>query len=104
MIKFLITFGVTIAAAVSGYFTAYAGLKVELAGKAEERYVNAMDIRLARLEATINERFATKDDLSQFKQEMLSKLTAIETLLANQSGMEKSLSENNSHKIRKENY
>jgi hypothetical protein len=88
LIRFLITFGVTIMAAVSGYFTAYAGLRVELAGKAEERYVAEMDIRLSRLEATINERFATKDDLSEFKSTVVSKLTAIEVLLAgNDSGL-----------------
>jgi len=82
MIKFLITFAVTVAAAVSGYFTAYAGLRVELAGKAEERYVTEMDIRLARLEATINERFATRDDLSEFKREVITRLAGIEILLS----------------------
>lgn len=82
MIRFLITFGVTVAAAVSGYFTAYVGLRVELAGKAEGRYVVEMNIRLSRLEATINERFATRQDLSEFKREVVTKLTAIEILLS----------------------
>jgi len=82
MIKFLITFGVTVAAAFSGYFTAYVGLRVELAGKAEERYVAEMDVRLARLETTINERFATREDLSEFKREVVTKLAAIEILLS----------------------
>ncbi len=82
MARFLITFCVTVVAAISGYFTAYVGLRVELAGKAEERYVAAMDIRLSRLEATINERFATREDLSEFKREVVTKLTAIEILLS----------------------
>lgn len=82
MIRFLITFGVTVAAAVSGYFTAYVGLRVELAGKAEGRYVAEMNVRLSRLEATINERFATRQDLSEFKREVVTKLTAIEILLS----------------------
>ena len=81
-IRFIITFGLTIAAAISGYFAAYTGLRVELAGKAEDRYVAEMDIRLSRLEATINERFATKEDLSEFKGEVISKLVAIETSLS----------------------
>jgi hypothetical protein len=81
-IRFIITFAVTIAAAISGYFAAYTGLRVELAGKAEDRYVAEMDIRLSRLEATINERFATKEDLSEFKGEVISKLVAIETSLS----------------------
>ncbi len=83
LIRFLITFAITIAAVISGYFAAYTGLRVELAGKAEERYVAEMDIRLSRLEATINERFATKEDLSEFKREVISKLIAIETFLSN---------------------
>ncbi len=82
-IRFIITFAVTIVAAISGYFAAYTGLRVELAGKAEDRYVAEMDIRLSRLEATINERFATKEDLSEFKREVISKLVAIETSLSN---------------------
>ncbi len=82
MIRYLPALVVTISAALSGYFAAYTGLRVELAGKAEERYVSEMDIRVARLETTINERFATKDDLSEFKREVLTKLTAIETVLA----------------------
>ncbi len=85
LIRFLITFAVTIAAAVSGYFAAYTGLRVELAGKAEERYVSAMDIRLSRLEAIINERFATKEDLSEFKREVISKLITIEAFLSSQN-------------------
>ena len=83
LIRFLITFAITIAAAISGYFAAYTGLRVELAGKAEERYVAEMDIRLSSLEATINERFATKEDLSEFKREVISKLIAIEAFLSN---------------------
>lgn len=78
----LIALAVTIAAALSGYFAAYTGLRVELAGKAEERYVAEVDIRLSRLEAVINERFATRDDLFNLKKEMLAKLTAIETTLS----------------------
>ena len=81
-VRNLIALAVTIAAALSGYFAAYTGLRVELAGKAEERYVAEVDIRLSRLEAVINERFATRDDLFSLKKEMLAKLTAIETTLS----------------------
>jgi hypothetical protein len=72
------------AVSLSGNYAAYTGLRVELAAKAEARYVDQLDVRLARLEATINERFATKDDLSGFKNEMVAKLSAIETILATQ--------------------
>jgi hypothetical protein len=86
-LRYLVSFGVTLAAALSGYYAAYTGLRVELATKAETRYVDELDIRLAKLEASINERFATKDDLSAFKSEVIAKLTAIETVLAGPSSM-----------------
>lgn len=86
LIKYLISFAVTVAAALSGYYAAYTGLRVELANKAEEHYVAQLDIRLSRLEATINERFATKDDLANFKNEVICKLTTIETALNNYEG------------------
>jgi len=81
----LITIVITIAAALSGYFAAYTGLRVELAGKAESHYVEELDIRLSKLEAIINERFATKTELFEFKREVISKLSAIETILSHQN-------------------
>lgn len=87
LIKYLISFAVTVAAAVSGYYAAYTGLRVELATKAEERYVAELDIRLARLEATISERFATRDELATFKNEAIAKLSAIETVLSRQASV-----------------
>ena len=86
LVKYLVNFSIAIAAVLSGYYAAYTGLRVELANKAEERYVAELDIRLSRLEATINERFATKDDLSNFKNEVIVKLTAIETVLNKNEG------------------
>lgn len=82
LIKYLLTLAISLAAALSGYFAIYTGLRVELAGKAEERYVTEMNVRLARLESVINERFATREDLSTFKNEVIGKLTAIETVLS----------------------
>jgi len=82
IVRNIIAVAITISAALSGYFAAYTGLRVELAGKAEDRYVSEVDIRLSRLEAVINERFATKEDLFNFKKEMLAKLTSIETVLS----------------------
>ena len=84
--KYLISFAMAVAAALSGYYAAYTGLRVGLATKAEEHYVAELDIRLARLEATIDERFASKDDLSDFKSEVVGKLSAIETMLAEMKG------------------
>ena len=86
LLKYLISFAMAVAAALSGYYAAYTGLRVGLATKAEEHYVAELDIRLARLEATIDERFASKDDLGEFKSEVVGKLSAIETMLAEMKG------------------
>ena len=83
LIKYLVSVAITVGAVLSGYYAAYTGLRVDLANKAEERYVAELDIRLARLEATINERFATRDDLSRFKADVIAKLIAIETIILN---------------------
>lgn len=83
LIKYLVSVAITVGAVLSGYYAAYTGLRVDLANKAEERYVAELDIRLARLEATINERFATRDDLSRFKADVIAKLIAIEAIILN---------------------
>jgi hypothetical protein len=82
LVKYLVSFAMAVAAALSGYYAAYTGLRVGLATKAEERYVAELDIRLARLEAVIDERFATKKDLAEFKNEVVAKLSAIEAKMA----------------------
>jgi len=82
LVKYIISVALAVAGLLSGYYAAYSGLKVELATKAEERYVSGLDIRLARMEAMISERFATREDLAAFRSEIISRLTAIETKLA----------------------
>jgi hypothetical protein len=81
LLKYFISIAITVGAAISGYYAAYTGLRVDLANKAEERYVAELDIRLARLETTISERFATRDDLSSFKADVITKLSAIEGVI-----------------------
>jgi hypothetical protein len=81
LVRYLIGLAIAMVGLLSGYYAAYTGLKVELATKAEGRYVDEVDIRVARLEAMINERFATKDDLADFKNEIVSRLTALETTI-----------------------
>jgi len=79
IVKYLVGVAIAVAGILSGYYVAYTGVRVDLATKAESRYVGDVDIRLARLEAMINERFATRDDLAGFRSEIISRLTAIET-------------------------
>lgn len=83
LLKYLIGVAFAVSGLVSGYYAAYTGLKVELATKAESQSVGEIDLRLARMEAMLGERFATKDDLAAFKSEIVARLTAIETELAN---------------------
>ena len=82
LIRYLVGVAIALAGLFSGYYAAYTGLKVELATKAESRNVGELDIRLARMEAMINERFATKDDLAGFKNEIVARLTTIETKIS----------------------
>jgi hypothetical protein len=82
LVRYVVTVALALAGLLSGYYAAYTGLKVELATKAEGHSVDEIDIRLARMEATINERFATREDLAGFKNEIVSRLTAIETKIA----------------------
>ena len=83
LVKYVISVALALAGLLSGYYAAYTGLRVELATKAEGRYVDDIDIRLARMEGMINERFATREALAGFQNEIVSRLTAIETKLAN---------------------
>jgi hypothetical protein len=82
LVKYVVSVALALAGLLSGYYAAYTGLRVELAAKAEGRYVDEIDIRLARMEAMINERFATREDLATFKNEIVARLAAIEVRLA----------------------
>ncbi len=82
LVSYVVTVALALAGLLSGYYAAYTGLKVELAAKAESASVDQIDIRLARIEATINERFATREDLAGFKNEIIARLTVIETKIA----------------------
>lgn len=81
LIRYLVGVAFAVGGLVSGYYAAYTGLKVELATKAESHSVGEIDLRLARMEAMLGERFATKDDLAAFKNEIVARLTVIETKL-----------------------
>ena len=83
---YALTIVLVILAALSTYYTTIGGLKIELAGKAEETLVANLDKRLFSLETRLAENFATKRDFYQLKEDLLLRLTRIEARLDNQPG------------------
>jgi hypothetical protein len=83
---YALTIVLVILAALSAYYTTIENLKVELSGKAEETLVANLDKRLSNLETRLAENFATKRDFYQLKEDLLLRLTRIETRLDNRSG------------------
>lgn len=82
---YALTIVLVILAALSTYYTTIESLKVELSGKAEENLVASLDKRISNLEIRLAENFATKKDFYQLKEDLLLRLTRIETRLDNQS-------------------
>jgi predicted Holliday junction resolvase-like endonuclease len=87
---YALTIVLVILAALSAYYTTIESLKVELSGKAEENLVANLDKRLSNLETRLAENFATKRDFYQLKEDLLLRLTRIETRLDNRSGYRQS--------------
>jgi hypothetical protein len=87
---YALTIVLVIMAALSTYYTTIESLKVELSGKAEETLVANLDKRLSNLETRLAENFATKRDFYQLKEDLLLRLTRIETRLDNRSGFRQS--------------
>jgi len=82
---YALTIVLVILAALSTYYTTIESLKGELSGKAEENLVASLDKRISNLEIRLAENFATKKDFYQLKEDLLLRLTRIETRLDNKS-------------------
>ena len=85
LLKFLFSFGMTAFGILAAYYTTVAGLKLELAGKADGAAVAAMDKNITAIEVQLAERFMTKDDFYRLKDEMLERLGKIEAKLERNS-------------------
>lgn len=77
----LVTLLIALLAAVSTYYTTSAGLKIEMAGKAEEKFVTTLDKRISNLEIRLADSFATKDDIYKLKEDLITRLSRIEAQL-----------------------
>jgi len=79
--QFIITVIVIIVTALSTYYTTIESLKLEVAGKAEDKFVATLDKRISNLEIRLAENFATREDFYQLKEELLIRLSSIEAYI-----------------------
>jgi uncharacterized protein YdaU (DUF1376 family) len=82
LVKFLFSFAMTACGILAAYYTTVAGIKLELAQKADARAVAEMDKRVAAIDVQLTERFMTKEDFYRLKDEMLERLTKIEAKIS----------------------
>jgi hypothetical protein len=76
-----VTILIALLAAVSTYYTTIAGLRLEVAGKAEESLVTSLDKRISNLEIRLAGNFATKEDFFKLKEDLVTRLSRIEARL-----------------------
>jgi hypothetical protein len=78
LFQFLITFFVTVFGVLTAYYTTIAGIKLDLAHKAEVQIVNELDKRLSNLELLLKENFMTKREFFELKDQINQRLLKIE--------------------------
>jgi hypothetical protein len=83
LLQFLITFFVTVFGVLTAYYTTIAGIKLDLAHKAEVQIVNELDKRLSNLELLLKENFMTKKEFFELKDQINQRLLKIEMRLEN---------------------
>jgi len=76
-----VTILIALLAALSTYYTTIAGLRLEVAGKAEESMVASLDKRISNLEIRLADNFATKEDFFKLKEDLIIRLSRIEARL-----------------------
>ncbi len=85
ILKFLFSFGMTAFGILAAYYTTVAGLKLELASKADAAAVAEMEKKMTAVEIQLSERFMTKEDFYRMKEEISGRLAKIETKLERNS-------------------
>ena len=83
LLQFLITFFVTVFGVLTAYYTTIAGIKLDLAHKAEVQIVNELDKKLSNLELLLKENFMTKKEFFELKDQINQRLLKIEMRLEN---------------------
>jgi len=77
-----VTILIALLAALSTYYTTIAGLRLEVADKAEESLVTSLDKRISNLEISLAGNFATKEDFFKLKEDLVTRLSRIEARLS----------------------
>ncbi len=81
LLRFLLAVIVTTAGIITAYHATIYGLKEQVATKANQENVTAIDSRLIRIEAILTDRVATKAELMAVHDELNHKLISIEARL-----------------------
>lgn len=81
LLRFLLAVVVTTAGVITAYHATIYGLKEQVATKASQENVTAIDSRLIRIEAILTDRVATKSELMSVRDELNQKLISIEAKL-----------------------
>lgn len=81
LLRLLLTIVVAAAGLITAYHATIYGLKEQLATKADQHLVGAIDSRLVHIEAILNERVATKTELRETRDHLNQKLLGIEAKL-----------------------
>jgi hypothetical protein len=79
--QFLIGFLATVLGVLTAYYTTIAGIKIDLAGKAENEVVLKIDKKLSQIEIILQENFLTKEEFFLFKENLEKRLCRMEFLL-----------------------
>jgi predicted Holliday junction resolvase-like endonuclease len=77
-LNFLLTFLMATCGVLAAYYTTIAGIKLDLAKKAESNVVVDLDKKLSNIEVMLNDKFMTKEEFQKFKEEMKDRLNKIE--------------------------
>jgi hypothetical protein len=81
LLRFLLAVIVATAGVITAYHATIYGLKEQVATKANQENVTAIDSRLIRIEAILTDRVATKAELMAVRDELNHKLISIEARL-----------------------
>ena len=81
LLRFLLAVIITTAGIITAYHATIYGLKEQVATKASQENVTAIDSRLIRIEAILTDRVATKAELMSVRDELNQKLISIEARL-----------------------
>ena len=79
--RIAVTIIIALLAVISTYYTTLTSLKIEMAGKAEDKLVATLDKRISNLEIRLANNFATREDFFRLREDVIMRLMRIESQL-----------------------